>query len=105
MAAVAALVKGSATPPIGTLLTTLFWNLAERGTALWWIEYVQTKSNHAYRPSMECDAPNGSRCSLTTGNCHPTFYRAFKSRDAFRKEETMVQQMKNELVNLLAFLL
>ena len=94
MAAAAALVKGSATFPIGTLLTTLFRNLAARGTALWRIEYARNKSKHADHPSRECEAPIGSRCRLANGSCPSAFYRAFKSRDAIHKEATMVQQMK-----------
>ena len=96
-AAVAALVKGSSTSPIGTMLATLCWTLAARGTAMWRIDYVRAESNHADRPSRECDAPHGSTCSRSFGHCRPTFYRAFKSWEAFRKEATTVQQMKKDV--------
>ena len=94
VAAVDALVNGSSTSPIGTLLTTLFRNLAARGATLWRIEYVRTKSNHADQPSRECDAQNGSRCIFANGSTPSSFYHAFKSWCAIHKEETTAQKAK-----------
>ena len=58
-AAVAALSNGSSSSPVGALLASIFWNIAARGTTLWWIEYVHAKSNDSgplallYSPQWE----------------------------------------------------
>ena len=44
--AVAALVKGSSTSPLGSLPASLFWSIAARGSTLWWVEWVGNKSKH-----------------------------------------------------------
>ena len=78
-AAVAALVKGSSSSTIGSLLTTLFWNLASQGPITWWIEYVHTKSNHTDHPPRNCSADQNGTCNRPDGLCPPQFHRVFNS--------------------------
>ena len=79
LADVAELVKGRSPSSIGTLLTTLFWNLAARGATLWRSEYARTKSNHRDRPSRDRDEQNASMRSMGTGRFPPAFSHALIS--------------------------
>ena len=90
-AAVAALVKGNSTSKIGSLLTTLFRNLADRGTATWRVEYVHTKSNRADQPSRNCSADHERKCTPSNGQCLQTSLCTFKSWGALRKAATTAQ--------------
>ena len=56
-AAVDALVKGSSSSDLVGALVRLFRNVASRGNARRWIEYVNTKSNSADSPSRQCNSP------------------------------------------------
>ena len=94
MAAGGALVKGSSSSKLGTVLANLFWNVAARGTTRWWIEYVNTKSNAADFPSRICALPIESRCSQSHGCVPKRFSAAFSTWDNIRREATFFA-MKN----------
>ena len=53
-AAVAALIAGSASSPLGGLPLSIFWRAAIRLYALWRIEYVNTNANAAGAPARDC---------------------------------------------------
>ena len=55
-AALASLIKGSASSALGAILVNLFWRVAPRFPVVWRFEYVCAKSNAAGPPSRLCDA-------------------------------------------------
>ena len=77
--AVAALVKGSPSSTLGTLLASLFWNIAARWSALWWIEYVRAKSNDADAPSRRCTYRCGIARTYHSGDIPHAFSEALSS--------------------------
>ena len=87
-AAVSALVKGSSTSKLGTVLVNLFWNVAARGSIRWRVEYVNTKSNAADFPSRICALPHGTRCSFSHGCVPKGFLAAFSTWEDIRREAT-----------------
>ena len=93
-AAVAALAKGSSSSSMGSMLATLFWTLAARGSTLRWIEYVHAKSNRTDFPSRERGAPDGRKCARSVGQCPAAFRYAFKSWYTLHEQANMVQKMK-----------
>ena len=95
-AAVATLVKGSSSSPIGTLLANLFWTLATRGDLLWWVEYVHTKSNGADLPPRHCDAQSRGLCSAASANVTATFTHCFTSWETLRREATIINKKRKE---------
>ena len=76
-AAVAALVKGISPSNLAGVLVNLFWTVAARGNTRWWIEYFNTKSNAAGRPSRLCALPLGTTCNATNGHVPAGFRTAF----------------------------
>ena len=66
-AAFGALIQGSTTSELGALLANLFWNVEARCATRWWVEYVNTKSNIAEKPSRECGLLTGASCAGTFG--------------------------------------
>ena len=95
-AAVATLVKGSSSSPVGAILANLFWTLATRGSILRWIEYVHTKSNGADQPSRRCDALPRKHCSVATTNLPATSKHCFSSWETLHREATIAQQKLKE---------
>ena len=87
-AALAALVKGSSSSQLGSVLINVFWSLAARSPITWWFEYVNTKANAADHPSRECDAPTGVNCTRSSGVIPPDFSRVFSSWGALHTEST-----------------
>ena len=88
-AAAASLVKGSSSPNLAGVLVSLFWNVAARGNARWWIEYVNTKSNSADSPSRQCKLPTEAVCSKTQGRIPTEFREEFASCETLRREATV----------------
>ena len=72
-AAVAALVKGDSSSPLGTVLVCLFWSIAARGAALWRIEYAEEKSNIADPSPRVCALPTISLCVMQSGAARRPF--------------------------------
>ena len=96
-AAVAALVKGSSASELGSLLTTLFWNLVAQGATTWWIEYVHAKSNYADHPSRLCPANKATTCATSIGDCPTAFRKAFESWDSLHREATAIKTNERRL--------
>ena len=90
--AVAALVKGSSPANIAGVLVNLFWNVSARGNARWWIEYVNTKSNTADRPSRLCAIPLGTTCNATHGHVPAGFRAAFATWENLRSEASEFEE-------------
>ena len=90
-AAVATLVKGSSTSPIGTLLANLFWTVATQGNTTWWIEYVHTKSNIADQPSRQRTRTAGKPCNKSTRNVPIEFEQTFATWTSLHREATVVK--------------
>ena len=101
--AVAALVKGSSSSALGTLLASLFWNLSEKGPILWRIEYVHTKSNDADAPSRWCTSNFGESCAHHSGDVPTAFSVAFSSWDSLRREATVFNNGKINWVRYLSY--
>ena len=96
-AAVATLVKCSSSPPAGTLLANLFWTLATRGSATWWVEYIHAKPNIADEPPSGCAGCSQALCSVSTTNVPRAFARCFSPWEALRRESTLVSHNWKEL--------
>ena len=88
-AAVAATVKGSPSSTSGTLMASLFWNLAARWSKIWRIEYVHAKSNHADASSRWCTSSCESERNRRTGDLPNAFSVAFSSRGSIQREDTV----------------
>ena len=93
-AAVAALVKGSPSSPVGALLASLFWNVAARCATLWWAEYVHAKSNDADAPSRLRTAQRDNICAYQSGHIHSAFSEAFASWESPHREATVFKKEK-----------
>ena len=91
-AALAALIKGSSSSTLGTILVNLFWSVAARCPVVWWFEYVNTKSNAADPPSRACDAPLGVDCKRSSGSIPPEFTRIFSSWSVLHRESTLTNK-------------
>ena len=91
-AALDALITGSSSSAIGTVLVNLFWSVAARCPVVWWFEYVNTKSNAAGPPSRLCDTPLGLTCSRSSGVIPPEFARIFASCGVLRREPTLANK-------------
>ena len=91
-ASVASLVKGSSQSPAWTLLASLCWALAARGSVKWWAEYVHTKSNSAAGPSRVCDALPGNLRKRFIGAVPQAVVHAFSSWEAIHVDDTFVKQ-------------
>ena len=89
-AALAALIKGSSSSELGTILVNLFWSLTARCPVIWWFEYVNTKANAADPPSRVCNAPSGVLCDRTSGPIPPEFTRIFSSWSALHRESILL---------------
>ena len=90
-AALAALVKGSASSELGTVLVGVFWAIAARSPVQWWLEYVHTDSNDADAPSRECNATGVRTCCLSCGTLPLIFTKAFESWDSLRRASTRLR--------------
>ena len=95
-AAVAALVKGSPSSTPGTLLASLFWNIAAQGETLWWVEYGRAKSNDSDAPSRWCNSISGSLCTYQAGELPNAFCNAFSPWESLRRDATV---FNNEKIN------
>ena len=84
-----AIIKGSSSSTLGTVLVNLFWRVAARFPAVWWFEYVNTKSNAADHPPRVCDTPLGVECTRWSGEIPPEFSRIFSSWGVLRRESTL----------------
>ena len=89
-AALVALVKWSSSSELGTLMAPLFWSCLARGNALWWIEYVHTKSNVADAPSRDCSPYHDSERQLGIGEAPTAFREPFGSWEALHREAAVV---------------
>ena len=89
-AALAALIKGSSSSELGTILVNLFWSMASRCPVLWRFEYVNTKADAADPPSRVCDAQLGLACTRATGAIPTEFTRIFSSWSALRRESILL---------------
>ena len=89
-AALAALIKGSASSELGTILVGVFWAVAARSPVQWWLEYVHTASNDADEPSRSCNAVAGHHCSREQGPIPKTFADCFQSWTALHSASTRI---------------
>ena len=87
-AALAALVKGSTSSELGTILVGIFLAFAARSSVYWWLEYVHTDSNDADRPSRCCSADTAPQCLSKSGLTPDAFAIAFQSLEALRRAST-----------------
>ena len=87
-AALAALVKGSTSSELGTILVGVFWAFAARSSVYWWMEYVHTDSNDADHPSRRCSADTAPQCLSNSGLTPDAFTRAFQSWEALHRAST-----------------
>ena len=90
-AALAALVKGSSSAELGTLLASLFWPCVARGNTLWRIEYVRAKSDDADAPSLDCTVSPDKAWKLGSGVVPDSFRESIESREALRREATFAR--------------
>ena len=91
-AAVAALVQGAPSSPLGALLESLFWNIAARGATLRWIEYVHAKPNDADATARLRTSRNGNRCAYQMGQIPSAFSEAFSSWESPHREATVFKK-------------
>ena len=88
-AAIDALVKGSSSAALCTILVNLFWSVAARFPAVRRFGYVNTKSNAAGPPSRLFDAPLGSVCSRSYGEIPPELSRISPPWRTPRRDPTL----------------
>ena len=98
-AALDALIKGSSST-IGTVLVDLFWSAAARFPAVWWSEYVNTKSN-ADHPSRVCDTPLGVECTRCSCEIPPEFSRISPPWSVLHRESALTRKWKIRLCAVL----
>ena len=79
-AALAALVKGSTSSELGTVLVGVFWAFAARSSVYWRMEYVRTDSDDSDRPSRRCNADSAPQCQLQSGQIPESFFFARSNR-------------------------
>ena len=89
--AIGALIKGSSSSSIGAVLANLFWSVAAQFPAVWWFDYVNTKSN-AVPPSRVCDTPLGVDCTRCSCDIPPEFSRISPSWSELRRESTLANK-------------
>ena len=87
-AALAALIKGSASLELVTVLVGVFWAIAARSPAQWWLEYVHTDSDDADAPSRDCNAAGVRTCSLSSGTSPLDFAKTFESWGSMHRAST-----------------
>ena len=93
-----AIIKGSSSSTLGTVLVNLFWRVAARFPAVWWFEYVNTKSNAADHPPRVCDTPLGVECTRWSGEIPPGFSRIFSTWGVLRRESTLTCKWKDTIL-------
>ena len=100
-AAVAAMVKGSSSSTLVTLLASLFRNIAAQGTTLWRIEYVRTKSNDSDTPSRWCNSKRSRMRTYQAAVLPNAFRNAFSPWESVRRDDTV---FNNEKINRFRYL-
>ena len=77
--------QGGSPSHLGTFPVSLFWSLAARGSTLWWVEYVNAKSNISDAPSRACSNPAKSTCASQSGEVTAVFDEVFRSLGTLRR--------------------
>ena len=88
-AAIDALIRGSPSPALGTILVNLFWSVEARLPVVRRFEYVNAKSNAADPHPRMCVAPSGAISSRRTGEIPPEFAIISSSRRTLRRDPTL----------------
>ena len=95
-AALDALIKGSSSPTLGTILVNLFWSAASRFPVVWWFGYVNTKPDAARPPSRLRESPPGLLSPRASGEIPPEFSRIFSSWGVLRRESALANKWEDK---------